>query len=88
MGYDQATEIREAMDGDFLVVLADSGTFGEGGALGIFNRSIGPFEQGRSDLAFVQSLRVLPGPTGRRGQATGFAGLNLKIGEKGNGGRE
>ena len=71
MGYDQATEIREAMDGNFLVVLADGGTLGEGGALGVFNRSIGPFEQGRSDLAFVQSLRVLPGPTGRRGQATG-----------------
>lgn len=69
--YRQATEIRQALDGNFLVVLADRDTFGEGGALGVFNRSIGPMEAGRDDPAFVASLRLLPGPTGRDGQATG-----------------
>jgi hypothetical protein len=71
IGYAQATGIREALDGDFLVVLADSGSYAEGGALGIFNRSIGPFEAGRSDPGYVRSLRVLPGPTGRVGDASG-----------------
>jgi hypothetical protein len=69
--YEQATEIREALDGNFLVVLADRDTYGEGGALGVFNRSIGPFEAGRDDPGFLRSLRVLPGPTGRAGEAAG-----------------
>jgi hypothetical protein len=69
--YRQVTEIREALDGNFLVVLADGDTRGEGGALGIFNRSVGPFEAGRDDPAFVRSLTVLPGPSGRAGDPGG-----------------
>jgi hypothetical protein len=69
--YEQATEIRQGLDGNFIVVFADRDTRGEGGALGLFNRSIGPMEVGRSDAAFVPSLIMLPGPTGRAGEATG-----------------
>jgi len=71
IGYQQATEIRQALDGNFLVVLADRDTYGGGGALGLFNRSVGPFEQGRSDPSFVRSLSLLPGPSGRAGDASG-----------------
>ncbi len=71
IGYAQVTESRSALDGNLLVVLADAGARGQGGALGVFNRSVGPFEQGRIDADYVRSLTVLPGPTGRAGEATG-----------------
>jgi len=71
MGYDQITEIRQGLHGNFMFVLADEGRFGQGGAIGTFNRSIGPFEAGRSDGAFLRSLIVLPGPSGRNGDASG-----------------
>ncbi len=71
IGYRQITEVREALDGNFLVVLADGDTRGEGGALGIFNRSVGPFEAGRDDPGFVRSLTVLSGASGRAGDAGG-----------------
>ncbi len=71
IGYGQATEIRQALNGNFLVIFADRDTYGEGGALGTFNRSVGPMEVGRTDPSFVRSLELLPGPTGRGGSATG-----------------
>lgn len=71
IGFAQGTDIREAHDGNFLVVLADAGARGEGGALGVFNRSIGPFEHGRDDPAFVRSLTLVPGASGRAGDASG-----------------
>ena len=71
IGYRQITEVREALDGNFLVVLADGDTRGEGGALGVFNRSVGPFEAGRDDPGFVRSLTVLAGPSGRAGDPAG-----------------
>jgi len=74
VGYASATQIREGSDGNFLVILSDlnaDGTPvapGRGGALGVFNRSIGPFEQGRSDVGYIPALRIV-GTT-----ATGHAG--------------
>src|SRR6185503_405095 len=38
VGYQQATEIREALDRNFLIILSDSGARGGGGALATFNR--------------------------------------------------
>jgi hypothetical protein len=68
IGYQQATEIREGLDRNFLVVLSDAGALGGGGALGIFNRSVGPFEEGRADLSFMRALRLPdPAATGRPG---------------------
>ena len=72
IGYRSATEIRQAHDGNFLVVLADEGAVGQGGALGIFNRSIGPMQMGREDEAnFLPSLTLMPGATGRFGEVSG-----------------
>ncbi len=70
IGYSQATQVRQAANGNFLVVLADEDARG-GGALGIFNRSVGPFEAGRDDPSYVKSLTILPGASGRSGDATG-----------------
>ncbi|HEX3477525.1 MAG TPA: hypothetical protein VHT91_21030 [Kofleriaceae bacterium] len=90
IGYASATQIREGSDGNFLVILSDlkdEGTPvapGRGGALGVFNRSIGPFEQGRSDVGFIPALRIVapndgadpPTPlaaaTGRAGSAASY----------------
>jgi hypothetical protein len=68
VGYQQATEIREGLDRDFLVILSDADARGAGGALGIFNRSIGPFEEGRAEKAFLPSLTLAdPAAHGRVG---------------------
>jgi hypothetical protein len=80
IGYASATDIREGSDGNFLLILSDlkgDGTPvspGGAGALGVFNRSIGPFEQGRGDVAYVPALRILDGgnATGRAGSAAGY----------------
>ena len=67
IGYASATDIREGSDGNFLLILADLAADGSrvlpggGGALGIFNRSVGPFEQGRFDTGYLPSLRVVDG---------------------------
>jgi hypothetical protein len=68
IGYQQATEIREHIDRNFLVILSDIGARGGGGALATFNRSVGPFESGRTDATFVRSLTIVdPQVTGRAG---------------------
>jgi len=74
VGYQQATEIRESSDGDFLLVLSDAGARGGAGTLAIFNRSIGPFEADRSDDGFLASMKIVdPAATGRVGAATSGA---------------
>jgi hypothetical protein len=72
VGYQQATEIREGVDRNFVLVLSDDGTTGAGGTLGVFNRSIGPFEADRGDITFLHAL-TLPDPaaTGRAGATRG-----------------
>jgi hypothetical protein len=71
VGYAQATDIREAFDGNFLIVLADKGARGGAGTLGIFNRSVGPFEADREGESFLRSMTVPdPAATGRVGSAT------------------
>jgi WD40 repeat protein len=79
IGYASATQIREGSDGSFLVILSDlnpDGTPvapGRGGALGIFNRSIGPFEQGRSDIGYLPALRIVGATaTGRAGSPASY----------------
>lgn len=56
--YQQATEIREDLDRNFLVILSNHGARGGGGALGLFNRSIGPFEEGRNEVTFLHALTL------------------------------
>ncbi|MBL0213559.1 MAG: PD40 domain-containing protein [Myxococcales bacterium] len=65
IGYSSATDIREGVDGSFLTILSNTGpagvpaTPGAAGALAVFNRSIGPFEQGRTELGYLHSLKIL-----------------------------
>ncbi|HEX8952575.1 MAG TPA: hypothetical protein VF945_12055, partial [Polyangia bacterium] len=59
VNYTQATDIREAVDRNFVLVLSDDGARGGGGALATFNRSIGPFEADRADVTFLRSLTLL-----------------------------
>ncbi len=73
IGFSSATDVVESSDGDFLLILSDvdpdtgaPATPGAAGALAIFNRSIGPFEQGRNDVGYLKSLRVLDGDRGYR----------------------
>jgi hypothetical protein len=68
VGYQQGTEIREALDRNFLLILSDTNARGAGGALAVFNRSVGPFEQGRDEKTFVRSMHLAdPAVTGRAG---------------------
>jgi hypothetical protein len=89
-GYASATDIREGSDGDFLLILSDVKADGSpvaasgAGALAVFNRSIGPFEQGRGDIAYLPALRLLGdgGATGRAGATAGYrAPVSLPSGE-------
>ncbi len=74
VGYGQATEIREDSNGSFLVVFSDPGAKGGAGTLATFNRSVGPFEAGRNDDAYLRSVRILdPAATGRPGAPTNGA---------------
>ncbi|HLK94060.1 MAG TPA: hypothetical protein VKZ18_29475 [Polyangia bacterium] len=59
VGYQQATEIREGLDRNFVLILSDEGAQGGGGALATFNRSIGPFEADRDDITFVKSMVIV-----------------------------
>jgi hypothetical protein len=68
--YQQATEIREGLDRNFLIILSDANAIGAGGALATFNRSIGPFEADRTEVSFVRSLQIVDAAaTGRAGTA-------------------
>jgi hypothetical protein len=93
VGYASATDIREGSDGNFLVILSDLKPDGSpvaaggAGALGIFNRSLGPFEQGRADTGYIPALRILnstnmAAATGRAGAAAAYrAPVSLPNGE-------
>ncbi|MDB4955018.1 MAG: Periplasmic component of the Tol biopolymer transport system-like protein [Myxococcales bacterium] len=80
IGYSSATDIREANNGDFMLVLSDVAANGKpvlpggAGALGIFNRSIGPFEAGRTDAGYLPSLKIIDGnsATGHTGATSGY----------------
>ena len=82
IGYDSVTDIREGNDGSFLIILSDlnmDGTpvaKGGAGALATFNRSVGPFEQGRADLGYVPSLLTFDASggtaNGRAGATAGY----------------
>jgi hypothetical protein len=68
--YQQATEIREGLDRNFLLIVSDVGARGGGGALATFNRSIGPFQANRTEPTFLRALAIVdPGATGRAGTA-------------------
>jgi hypothetical protein len=72
VGYQQATDIKEGIDRNFVLVLSDDGARGAGGTLATFNRSIGPFEADRTDIQFLHSLTILDGAaTGRAGATQG-----------------
>jgi hypothetical protein len=80
VGYAAATDIREANDGNFLIILSDLAMDGKpvipggGGALAVFNRSIGPFEEGRFDPGYLPSMHIIDGgtATGRAGSAGAY----------------
>ncbi len=79
IGYSSATDIQEASNGDFLLILTDVDPTtgapampGAAGALGIFNRSIGPFEEGREEVGYLKALRILDGSDGRSPNAGGY----------------
>jgi hypothetical protein len=59
VGYQQATEIREGLDGNFLLIMSNPDAQGGGGALVTFNRSVGPFEADRTEVTFVKSMVVI-----------------------------
>jgi hypothetical protein len=70
VGYQQATEIREGLDRNFLIILSDATARGAGGALATFNRSIGPFEADRTEVTFLKSLVIVdPAATAHAGTA-------------------
>src|SRR5262249_24301198 len=63
--YQQATEPREGLDRNFVIILSDADAQGAGGALATFNRSIGPFQANRDEVTFVRSLKIIdPAATG------------------------
>jgi hypothetical protein len=66
--YQQATEIREGLDRNFLIILSDATAKGAGGALATFNRSIGPFQADRTEVTFARSVKIIdPAATGKAG---------------------
>ncbi len=72
--YELVTDIREAFNGDFLIILADDGARGGAGTLAVFNRSVGTMEVGRTDPGYLQSMVIIdPAATGRVGAATNGA---------------
>jgi hypothetical protein len=82
VGYQQATEIREGLDRNFLLVLSNDHALGGGGALATFNRSIGPFEADRTDVTFVKSMVVIdPGATASGGAGVYRSPFSLPNGE-------
>jgi hypothetical protein len=82
--YQQATDIREGSNGDFLMILSDEGARGGGGALATFNRSSGTFERTRYDAGYIRSVRffgdtdgdgnVDDGATGRTAATAAYRG--------------
>lgn len=68
VGYAQATDIREALNGNFLFILSDAGARGGAGTLAVFNRSVGTFEAGREQAGYLESMSIPDtAATGRAG---------------------
>jgi hypothetical protein len=68
--YQQATEIREGLDRNFVLIMSDAGARGGGGALATFNRSIGPFQANRTEVTFLRAVVIVdPAATGKAGTA-------------------
>ena len=66
--YQQATEIREGLDRNFVFIMSDAGARGGGGALATFNRSIGPFQADRTEVTFLRAVVIVdPAATGKDG---------------------
>lgn len=79
VGYSQATDIREGLDGSFLAIFSDAGARGGAGTLITFNRSIGAFEAGRraESPGYLESVKIIdPAATGRVGAPTDGAYRN------------
>jgi hypothetical protein len=80
IGYASVTDIRESSNGDFLMIVSDTVANGAnalpggGGALAIFNRSVGPFEAGRTETGYLASMRILDAASasGRAGAAASY----------------
>ena len=74
IGFSQATDIREAHDRDFLIILSNADARFQAGALVAFNRSIGPFDFEREGepgyLSSVEFVDPLARDAGR-GPSTG-----------------
>ena len=68
VGYQQATEIREGLDRNFVLIVSDADARGAGGGLATFNRSIGPFEADRTEVTFLKSMVVVDGGATVAGQ--------------------
>lgn len=74
VGYARVTDIREAFNGNYLIILADPGARGGAGTLATFNRSVGPMELSRDDPGFLPSMQIIdPAATGRVGEPTNGA---------------
>jgi hypothetical protein len=67
VGYQRATEIREGFDRSFVFIASDDAAPGAGGALALFNRSVGPFEADRTGVDFLASVEILDGDGHARG---------------------
>lgn len=59
LGFAQATEIREGFDGNFVFIAGAAGAQASLGNLAVFNRSIGPFENGRTDPGYLKSVQLV-----------------------------
>ena len=68
--FQQATEIREGLDRNFVIILSDDGAKSGAGALATFNRSIGPFQADRGEVTYLRSVKIVdPAATGKAGTA-------------------
>jgi hypothetical protein len=60
VGFGQASDVREAFDRDFLLVMSNPDARFQAGALVSFNRSIGPFESDREgEPGYLRSVEFL-----------------------------
>ncbi len=74
VNFSSVTDIREGSDGNFLLIASNTdpatgapSTPAGAGALAVFNRSVGPFEQSRDgEVGYLSAMRVLDPATGYR----------------------
>ncbi len=69
VGFEQATDIRESLDRDFVLIASDDESWFSGGSLVLFNRSIGPFEEARvGEPGYVPSVEHVDPAAARAGR--------------------